>query len=64
MKRGARFERNVSLNLRAVRYMARRMGMGKPTYDHEQNWILGHMATFAIKELDRMERAARKAARR
>lgn len=39
------------LNARAMRYMADSMAMNKPLDDQGQNWILGHLATFAASEL-------------
>src|SRR5688572_8522218 len=33
---------------RVIAYMADQMAMNKPTEDQEQNWIFGHMVTFAL----------------
>ena len=35
------------LNAAARRYMAESMAMTEPYDDQEQNWILGHLVTFA-----------------
>jgi hypothetical protein len=40
------------VGMRAVVYMANCMAMPDSTKDQEQNWILGHLATFAMEERD------------
>lgn len=41
------------LNQRAMTYMAECMAMRQPLNDQEQNWILGHLVTFACQEAER-----------
>lgn len=51
------------LNRRAIRYMAKSMAMFSPVEAQEQNWILGHLVTFAAREVTRAVRAERQAQR-
>lgn len=48
------------LNARAMRYMAQSMAMAKPTADQGENWVLGHLATFAAAEVRRYRKAIRR----
>lgn len=45
------------LSARAVAYMASDMAMTEPTEDQEQNWILGHLSTFAHREVSALTAA-------
>lgn len=40
----------------AVEYMAKKMGMTAPLDDQEQNFLLGHLSTFATECLRRASR--------
>lgn len=62
MKKGKRQAWRISVSWRAVRYVEDAMGFGKgaATSEQEANWILGHLAGFAIREVERFKRRARK----
>lgn len=44
-------QRTEEIGHRAAAYMASDMAMPDPVADQEQNWILGHLVTFATREL-------------
>ena len=49
-----RQSRPTPLNRRAIAYMAEKMAMAKTSEDQGENWLLGHMVTFAAGERSEM----------
>lgn len=42
------FQATGTIQKQAIAYMHSRMGMPETSTDQEQNWILGHLVTFAM----------------
>jgi hypothetical protein len=49
----------IAINRRALRYCKQQMALKDPETTQADNWIFGHLATFAMREARRAARAER-----